>query len=501
VGNEGTAASVNVTVSFADGNPYAKTVGPNAVLSAFGTHLNFNCDDCFKDNVALPFPFPFFGQNYASVTVSSNGNIYFSSSDHPAHDVPSSVGELSTFRMISGLWDDLDLRLSSRADADVYMVQPDANRMIFRWQAVPCNDDGSGCTGGGPINFEIELRSDGTIQSRYGSGNTALFPVVGISGGEPEPYVITSHTSEVSPKNLTNAQTVTYIPRTVLSPLDNANFFVSQHYRDFLSREPDSAGLTFWSDQITGNASNTPAPCAPGDTVCVNTRRINVSDAFFVELEYQQTGSYVYRVYRTAFGNNQPFPNPHPDPNFPGEDLKMPAYAAFAADRALVVGGSNLAQLQLDFANAFVQRAEFVSRYPASLATADQFVDAVLAAIQNDLQVNLSSQRTALINLYNSSGRGGVIYRLADDNINTNPINNRALIDAEYNRAFVYTEYGGYLRRNSDVPGFIFWLGQVNSGPLRDITKQHAMVCSFLTSTEYQQRFSSIVSHSNTECN
>ena len=179
----------------------------------------------------------------------------------------------------------------------------------------------------------------------------------------------------------------------------------------------------------------------------------------------------------------------------------MPAYPNFAADRALVVGGSSLAQLQLDFANAFVQRPEFLTKYPTSLSTAGAFVDAVLATIQTDIGVDLSAQRTNLINLYNSGGRGAVIYRLADDNINTNPINNRSFIDAEYNRAFVYTEYGGYLRRNSDIPGFMFWLGQVNSGPLRDINKQHAMVCSFITSTEYQQRFSSIVSHSNTECN
>jgi subtilisin family serine protease len=499
VGNEGTAASVNVTVSFADGNPYAKTVGPVAPLSTGGSHLNFNCDDCFKEGVAIPFSFPFFGQNYSSLTVSSNGNLYFPT--HPAHDVPSSVAELSTFRMISGLWDDLDLRTSQRADADVYITQPTASSIVFRWQAVPCNDNGFGCTGGAPINFEIELKDDGTIQSRYGSGNTALFPVVGISGGEPEAYVITSHTSEVAPKNLTNAQTVTYIPRTVLNPLDNANFFVSQHYRDFLSREPDASGLTFWSERITGNAGNTPAPCPPGDAVCVNTRRIGVSDAFFVELEYQQTGSYVYRVYRTAFGNNQPFPNPFPNPTFPGENLKMPSYQAFAADRALVVGGSNLAQLQLDFANAFVLRPAFIAKYPASLTTADQFVDAVLATIQTDMNVDLSSQRANLITLYNSGGRGAVIYRLADDNVGTNPINNRAFIDAEYNRAFVFTEYGGYLRRNSDIPGFMFWLGQVNGGPLRDIGKQHAMVCSFITSTEYQQRFSAIVSHNNTECN
>jgi hypothetical protein len=114
--------------------------------------------------------------------------------------------------------------------------------------------------------------------------------------------------------------------------------------------------------------------------------------------------------------------------------------------------------------------------------------------------VDLISQRSALIVLFNSGERGNVIYRLADDNVATNPINNRPFIDAEYNRAFVFTQYAGYLRRDSDIGGFLFWLGQVNSGPLRDGTKQHGMVCSFITSTEYQQRFSSVVTHSNAEC-
>jgi hypothetical protein len=82
----------------------------------------------------------------------------------------------------------------------------------------------------------------------------------------------------------------------------------------------------------------------------------------------------------------------------------------------------------------------------------------------------------------------------------TNPINNRAFIDEEYNRGFVFTEYAGYLRRDSDIGGFLFWLGQVNSAPLRETTKQHAMVCSFITSAEYQGRFSSVTTHSNGEC-
>ena|SRR5713226_5044469 len=73
---------------------------------------------------------------------------------------------------------------------------------------------------------------------------------------------------------------------------------------------------------------------------------------------------------------------------------------------------------------------------------------------------------------FNSGGRANVLYRLADDNLATNPIDNGAFINAEYNRAFVFTEYAGYLRRDSDIAGFLFWLGQVNSAPVRDTTRQ-----------------------------
>lgn len=283
------------------------------------------------------------------------------------------------------------------------------------------------------------------------------------------------------------------------NPLDQAPFFVRQHYLDFLAREPDQNGLTFWIDQIAGNASNNPPPCAAGDINCVNTRRINVSNAFFFELEFQQTAAFVYRLYRAAFGNNQPFPNPSSSVGFPGENLKMPAYEIFAQDRSQVPGGSDLPQAQLALANAFVGRPAFITKYPLSLATADQFVDAVLGNMQ-DIGSPLPAERANLITLYNSLGRGGVMYRLADDNSQTNPINNRAFIDAEYNRAFVFTQYGGYLRRDADIPGFIFWLDHVNSAPLRDLGKQRAMVCSFITSAEYQQRFSATASHSNSEC-
>jgi hypothetical protein len=278
-----------------------------------------------------------------------------------------------------------------------------------------------------------------------------------------------------------------------INPLDDARFFVQQHFYDFLSRFPDQGGWDFWTGQITQCGSN---------PTCIRNKRIDVSNAFFYELEYQQTGAYVFRLYRASFGNNQPTPNP--DSSNLTESKKLPAYAVFAADRARVVGGTSLAAGQLSIANAFVLRNAFFAKYSNNL-DGPAFVDAILNNLRNDTGVDLTLQRTALINLFNqngggNTGRGAVLYRLADDNVQTNPINNRSFIDEEYNRAFVATQYFGYLRRDADIGGFLFWLGQVNSAPLRDVNKQHAMVCSFITSNEYQQRFSSVVTHSNAEC-
>ena len=77
--------------------------------------------------------------------------------------------------------------------------------------------------------------------------------------------------------------------------------FVRQQYIDFLNREPDAAGLAFWTDQITS--------CG-GDAACVELKRINVSGAFFLSIEFRETGYLVYRMYKAAYGNlpNAPVP-------------------------------------------------------------------------------------------------------------------------------------------------------------------------------------------------
>jgi hypothetical protein len=263
------------------------------------------------------------------------------------------------------------------------------------------------------------------------------------------------------------------------NPIDAAQFFVREHYYDFLNRLPDQAGMDYWTGQIT--------QCG-ADINCINARRLGVSAAFFVELEFQESGAYVYRLYRAAYGNNQPFPNP--DTNPPGGSVtasQIPAYAKFLPDRARVVGGASLEEGKLDFANQFAQRAEFVARYPASQTPA-QFVDAMLATVQTASGVTFTaSERQEFINDVTTDGRGAMLKRLGD---------NAALRQAEYNRAFVLTQYFGYLRRDPDMAGLNFWLGVINDQP----QNIRGMVCAFLTSTEYQQRFSSVVTRGNNLC-
>ena len=72
-----------------------------------------------------------------------------------------------------------------------------------------------------------------------------------------------------------------------------------------------------------------------------------------------------------------------------------------------------------------------------------------------------------------------------------------AFKEREYNPAFVQMQYFGYLRRDPDAAGYDFWLNVVNS---RQVNNYHGMVCAFITSAEYQTRFSPVVTRSNADC-
>jgi hypothetical protein len=136
------------------------------------------------------------------------------------------------------------------------------------------------------------------------------------------------------PNSATITITNTNAP-TQTNPLDNtdARFFVRQQYLDFLNREPDAGGFDYWSNLIT--------KCAATDAKCINAQRVSVSAAFFIEQEFQDTGSFVYRLYKGSLG-------------------RQPAYAEFTADRSRVIGGTNLEASKQTFAENFTQQQEFL---------------------------------------------------------------------------------------------------------------------------------------------
>lgn len=204
-GNEGAATTLDVSVDSVVTNVYVQTTGAAEPLSTGGIPLvGLQGDDRVFGNLALPFDFRFFERLHGAVSVSTNKALYFTAA-------PSGTDALSTFAglrnhaMIAGLWD--DLRTDRRTEDGVFMVQPDPDRVIFRWQGVTFDTSlpGGGTRGEHPVSFEIELQRSGGIVIRYGAGNTNVRPIVGVSGGEREPYFVGSHSSENALINLTNA--------------------------------------------------------------------------------------------------------------------------------------------------------------------------------------------------------------------------------------------------------------------------------------------------------
>jgi hypothetical protein len=253
------------------------------------------------------------------------------------------------------------------------------------------------------------------------------------------------------------------------NPIDDAQYFVTQHYRDFLNREPDAGGLTYWADQIAGNSSNNPAPCVSGDANCLLQRRLGVSAAFFIENEFQLTGSYVYRIYTTSLG-------------------RQPTYSEFSVDRSQIVVGANLNQSKAAFADDWATRPAFTSKYGTN-PSPETFVDALLTTLNSYDGADLSSQRSTYISELQSGATRGQIVREAAEHATVQA--------AEYNPAFVLMQYFGYLHRNPDPSGYQFWLNILNN---RAPNNYRGMVCAFMTSAEYQLRFATLVSHSNADC-
>jgi hypothetical protein len=244
--------------------------------------------------------------------------------------------------------------------------------------------------------------------------------------------------------------------------IDDNHYFVEQHYRDFFDREADDSGLDFWEHQISN--------CGD-DSRCREGARINTSGAFFLSIEFQETGYLLYRFNKVSFGAM---------PRRNDFIVNMQAIA-----QGLVVGQAGWQQKLEDnkrlAAERWANRADFHARFDGK--SNSQFVDELFA---NAGVTPGQQERQDLINRLTAAleTRGSVLRKVAE---------NAELARKEKNPAFVLMQYFGYLHRNPDegadhdFSGFNFWLHKLddNGGDFH----RAEMVKAFLVAGEYRDRF------------
>jgi hypothetical protein len=235
--------------------------------------------------------------------------------------------------------------------------------------------------------------------------------------------------------------------------IDDSDFFVTQHYVDFLSRFPEQAGFDSWLNYL-----NTEQQRCPTDPECLHQARLTASASFYNSVEFNIKGGYVFRFYKASL-------------------TRLPLYNEMVTGMREVTGqtAAEVEQKKALFATNWVLRSDFLTAFPRTL-TAAQFVLNVQAAAG----VTLSNQNQIAGDL-NAAGntdaaRGIAMRRIADSPEVTNK---------EFNPAFVYMQYVGYLRRAPEDAGYNAWLTYLNAHP-NDFRE---MVRGFMDSTEYRNRF------------
>lgn len=218
------------------------------------------------------------------------------------------------------------------------------------------------------------------------------------------------------------------------TPLTDDTEFIKQVSRDFLNREIDQAGLTYWSGRLS-TASLT---------------RAALVEQFLLSPEFSQNISPVARLYFAYF-------------------LRLPDYTGLMYWVNSYTQGTPLN----DVSNAFATSTEFQQSY-GTLSNA-QFVQTVY---QNVLGRQPDAGGLAYWTAELDAGRvarGQVMVGFSESveyqQIQANPV-------------YVTMVYIGLLRRAPDQSGYDYWVARMNQG-----NSGQELINQFLTSAEYANRF------------
>jgi hypothetical protein len=359
---------------------------------------------------------------------------------------------------------------------------------------IPCTSLGAGFASS-RCDFTTAI---GTL--RFAAGETTKTFNVLIS---QDNYVEGPETLELTLSNPTGGA-VFGVPQTAtLSIIDDAtepstnqvdvsSEFVRSQYHDFLNREPDAPGLAFWTDNI--EKCNDPDRRPPGQTVaqCIDKQRESTAVAFFMSPEFQITGGFVYHLYKGSLTGS---------PNYDGGSAgRFPTSLEFMRDVATVsegivvnnaISGAVVEANRNRLAEEFVLRPEFLAKYGGlnnTLYVQELFNTTGIAATAAEKQALVDGLTAG------SETRASVLRKVVDGtvvvsegNVQFTTTYGQAFINQENSRVFVFMEYVGYLRRNPDQAGYVFWLGKLNTFGGDPFAAE--MVRSFILAPEYRQRF------------
>lgn len=155
---------------------------PPIWTSAVGTPIvswdSGNADDGLK-TIYFPssFVFPLFGQDYTSVTISTNGSLYFGG--EPGNSQPqATVSELlQGLPRIAPAWYNIDT-IDGNGQIMVNTTLP--GQVVFTWQDVGSYPEGQTPPASNLATFQVTLDSDGTVIFAYEALNSLSSATTGV---------------------------------------------------------------------------------------------------------------------------------------------------------------------------------------------------------------------------------------------------------------------------------------------------------------------------------